>query len=148
MNLFDAPEYSPWGAVQHFQVLCPGAFQVSTASHGGVMIDCEIMDMTLSRAAQKCGFQECGYLCFEEDCAASVALRELMDKKLFAAPVNEHFMPGEYSEIIDRSIQRYYPEYWASRERSQRRSSVRTRLAAKTIISGKPPSKSKNQEVR
>lgn len=148
MNLFDAPEYSPWGPVQHFQVLCPGAFQVSTASHGGVMIDCGIMDMALSGAAQKCGFQESGYLCFEEDCAAPVALRELMDKNLFAAPVNEHFKPGEYSEIIDRSIRRYYPEYWASRERSQRRSSVRTRLAARTASCGNSPSKRKNQEAR
>lgn len=148
MNLFDAPEYSPWGAVQHFQVLCPGAFQVSTASHGGVMIDCEIMDMTLSRAAQKCGFQECGYLCFEEDCAASVALRELMDKKLFAAPVNEHFKPGEYSEIIDRSIQRYYPEYWASRERSQRKSSVKDKLTAKPVSGSPPARKSRVQDER
>lgn len=148
MNLFDIPRSSPWGPVQNCKVLCPGAFQVDTASHGGVMIDCEIMDLALSKAAQKCGFHEGGYLCFEEDCAATVALRELMDKKLFAAPVNEHFKPGEYSEIIDRSIQRYYPEYWASRERSQRRSSVRTRLAAKTITSGKPPSKHRHQEVR
>ncbi len=148
MNLFDAPEYSPWGPVQHFQVLCPGAFQVATASHGGVMIDCEIMDMALSKAAQKCGFQELGYLCFEEDCAAPVALRELMDRKLFAAPVNEHFKPGEYSEIIDRSIQRYYPEYWVSRERSQRKSSVKDKLTAKTTSGRKPALKQKEHEVR
>lgn len=148
MNLFDAPEYSPWGPVQHFRVLCPGAFQVDTASHGGVMIDCEIMDITLSKAAQKCGFQERGYLCFEEDCAAPVALRELMDKKLFAAPVNGHFKPGEYSEIIDRSIQRYYPEYWACREREQHRVPIKKQLARKAVSSRKLLAKRKNQEAR
>ena len=67
------------------------------------------------KAAQKCGFHEGGYLCIEEDCAATVALRELMDKKLFTAPVNDYFKPGEYSKIIDQSVQRYYPEYWAAR---------------------------------
>ena len=102
MDLFDMPESSPWGPVQNCKVLCPGAFQVDTASHGGVMINCEIIDLTLSKAAQKCGFHEGGYLCFEEDCAATVALRELMDKKLFTAPVNDYFKPGEYSKIIDQ----------------------------------------------
>lgn len=148
MNLFDEPGYSPWGTVQDCKVLCPGAFQVSTASHGGIMIDCEIVDVTLSREAQKCGFHEGAYLCFEEDCAATVALRELMDRKLFAAPVNEYFKPGEYSKIIDQSVQRYYPEYWAARERNQQKSSVKSRLAAKPASRDRPARKPKVQEAR
>ena len=91
------PEFSPWGPVQHCETLCPGAFQVSTAGHGGVMVNTEIVDSVLSREAQKVGFQDGGFLCFEEDCDATVPLRELMDKGLFKAPVSDHFKPGEYS---------------------------------------------------
>ena len=64
-------------------------------------------------------FREGGYVCFEEDCAATVALRELMDRGLYQAPVNEHWKPGEYSAVIDSSIQRWYPDYWAAREAGQ-----------------------------
>ena len=148
MDLFDMPESSPWGPVQNCKVLCPGAFQVDTASHGGVMINCEIIDLTLPKAAQKCGFHEGGYLCFEEDCAATVALRELMDKKLFTAPVNDYFKPGEYSKIIDQSVQRYYPEYWAARERGQGKSSIKSRLAERAAPAGKRAPKRKAEEVR
>ena len=51
MSLYDYPEYSPWGAVQHSETLCAGAYQVSTASHGGVMVRAEIMNEVLSPEA-------------------------------------------------------------------------------------------------
>lgn len=64
-----------------------------------------------------CGFMERGYLCFEEDCAAPVALRELMDRGLYQAPVNEYFAPGEYEAVINDSLQTFHPEYWQAREK-------------------------------
>ena len=76
-----APGYSPWGEVQTCETLCPGAYSVSTAGHGGV-------------------------------------LRELMDKKLYQAPVNQYFGPGEYEKVIDRSLRCYHPEYWKVREKA------------------------------
>ncbi len=63
-------------------------------------------------------FCEAGYYCFEEDCAATVALRELMDKGLFTAPVNYYWKPGEYEKCINECVQRYYPEYWQARKAS------------------------------
>ena len=78
---FRQPAYSPWGEIQHCETLCPGAYSVSTAGHGGVMVH-----------------------------------RELMDRKLCQAPVNEYFAPGEYEAVIDRSLQTYHPEYWQARE--------------------------------
>ena len=72
-----------------------------------------------SEAAQKSGFWERGYLCFEEDCDACVALRELMDRGLYTAPVNQHFGPGEYSACIDSSLQQCNPDYWKAHERGQ-----------------------------
>ena len=91
-------------------------YSVRTASHGGIMAHQEVVDKVLSVAAQKCGFTEGRYLCFEEDCDEQVALRELMDRKLFQAPVNEHFPPGKYESVIDASIQRNHPEYWTFRK--------------------------------
>ena len=34
-GLFAEPKTSPWGKIQTCDVLCPGVFMVSTASHGG-----------------------------------------------------------------------------------------------------------------
>lgn len=89
---------------------------MSTASHGGIMAAKRAVSSIFSEAAQKCGFWDRGYLCFEEDCDAQVALRELMDRGLFTAPVNQHFGPGEYSACIDSSIQQFHPDYWKAHE--------------------------------
>ena len=35
------------------------------------------------------------------------------------APINNHFKTGEYSQIIDDSLQRYHPEYWQAHEKGQ-----------------------------
>ena len=32
------PAYSPWGLIQTRKTLSPGFFDVSTASHGGIMV--------------------------------------------------------------------------------------------------------------
>ena len=97
------PGYSPWGEIQHCDMLTPGIYSVSTASHGGIMARMDTAKKVFSKAALDCAFFECGWYCFEEDCAAAVALRELMDKRLFTAPVNEYYAPGEYEKLIDGS---------------------------------------------
>ena len=112
-----APGYSPWGEVQTCETLCTGAYSVSTAGHGGVMVHRDLADKVFRKEAKECGFAEGVYLCFEEDCDGPVALRELMDKKLYQAPVNQYFGPGEYEKVIDRSLQHYHPEYWQAREK-------------------------------
>ena len=90
-------------------------YQVATASHGGVMAKLSVASKLFSMAVRQYSFVEGGYLCFEEDCEAPVAIRELMDKGLYKAPVNQYYGPGEYEAAIDRSIQQYQPEYWAYR---------------------------------
>lgn len=114
--MFYAPDQSPWGEVQHSEELCLGVYLVSTASHGGVMAHNSIAKGLFSAAARKCAFQQKGYVCFEEDCAATVAIRELLDKKLMRIP--QGYTPQEYNKCIDNSIQRYYPEYWQSHKRA------------------------------
>ena len=72
--------------------------------------------MLLSPEARKCGFHEGGYLWFEEDCCEQVVLRELMDKKLWTPPPDRIKDAAAFECAIDRVLQAYQPEYWASRE--------------------------------
>lgn len=115
--MFSPPKTSPWGTVQHCKSLCLGVFEVSTPSHGGVLVASQMAGTMLSPKARKHGFREGGYLCFEEDAAANVALRELLDKKLIRAP--SYISPEEYSRLIDESLQQFYPEYWKEHEKGK-----------------------------
>lgn len=111
------PSYSPWGEVQSYTLIAKGIFDVNTASHGGVLILREYAEHLLTEEARKCGFEYGRYLCFEEDCAAPVAKRELLDKGILEAPINEFFKEGEYSKVINGSIKRWNPEYWEAYEK-------------------------------
>ena len=82
------------------------------------MVRRELAEKVFRKEAMGCGFIASGYLCFEEDNDAQVALRELMDKGLFTAPVNYYWKPGEYEKCINECVQRYYPEYWQARKAS------------------------------
>ena len=110
------PQYSPWGEVQRQEELCSGVFSVSTASHGGIMAHRSVAKAVLSPAARKHCFRDGSYYCFEEDCDAPVAIRELLDKGLYTAPVNDYFKQGEYERVINRSLQECHPDYWKDRE--------------------------------
>jgi hypothetical protein len=114
---FTPPTESPWGEVQTCKELVTGAYSVSTASHGGIMAVVEEAEELFSPDARACGFVEGRYLCFEEDCDAQVVILELMDRKLYQVPVNEHYPPGKYESMIDANVQRNHPEYWAFRKR-------------------------------
>lgn len=117
------PDHSPWGEVQHCECLCPGVFSVSTASHGGVVVHESIAREVLSQEARKHCFRDAGFYCFEEDCYAPVAIRELMDKELYTAPVNDYFKPEEYEMVIDSSLQTFRQDYWRAREKTMNKQS-------------------------
>ena len=110
------PYTSPWGKIDHCQALCPGVYEVDTPRHGGIMAETEVATAIFSQEALRCSFLENGYYCFEEDCDAQVAIRELLDPGLVEAPVNQYFAPGEYETVINNVIQRWHPEYWAARQ--------------------------------
>lgn len=113
-GIFTPPKISPWGDVQTCDMLCPGVFLVSTASHGGTMVAKDMAAM-LSPAARKCGFRQGDFLCFEEDCQENVVLRELLDKKLWS--VSDRIKnTAAFEENINKSIREYNPEYWRARQ--------------------------------
>ena len=105
---------SPWGEVTASEKVCPGVFTVSAEKQGGIMV---ARDMTaaLSPAAVKCGVKYNGFLCFEENGAKEVVLRELLDKRLLAVPGGEQDKAA-YEKNINKSIRERQPQYWRSRE--------------------------------
>lgn len=56
---------SPWGEIQHCVELAPGAWLVSTSSHGGVKLDAERNREIPSIARRRGGW-------YEEDCDAAI----------------------------------------------------------------------------
>lgn len=125
--MFNKPEKSPWGKVQTCDTLCPGVFMVSTASHGGTMVSKEVADL-LSPAARKCGFRQGGYVCFEEDEQEAVALRELLDKKMWAVP-DRIKDTAKFEENINNSIREYNPDYWRARKSGLEKAQARQEQA-------------------
>ena len=59
---------------------------------------------------------ERNYLSFEEDCEEAVALRELLDKKLWTLPDRITDKAG-YEYSINRSLAIDWPEYWEARQK-------------------------------
>ena len=128
-----APDFSPWGKIDWSETLAPGFEMVATPSHGGIMVSRDASFM-LSPAARKCGAWNGGYLCFEEDAAENVVLRELLDMKLWQIPdrIKDR---AAFVENIDQNIRKYNPGYWNAREK---------RLSQKD----KPPQRPKFSTVR
>ena len=122
--MYQEPVKSPWGKVQTCDLLCPGVFLVSTASHGGTMVSKEVAAF-LSPAAKRCGFQRGGYLCFEEDTQEEVVLRELLDKKLWKIPERIKDKAA-FEENINRALREHHPEYWRSRQQGLEREHARS----------------------
>ena len=112
--MFNAPEKSPWGEVQHCDTLCPGVFMVSTENHNGTMVAKDVAAF-LSPAVRKCGFKQSGYICFEEEFMESVVLWELLGKKLWAIPERIKDKAA-FEEGINKSVREHNPEYWRSRQ--------------------------------
>ena len=112
--MFNEPKKSPWGEIQNCDTLCPGVFMVTTSGHGGTMVSKDIAAF-LSPAAKKCGFRQDGFICFEEDTQESVALRELLDKKLWNIP-DRIRDKAAFEENINKSLREHNPDYWRARQ--------------------------------
>ena len=88
-------DHSPWGKVQMSGQFADGVYEVSTARHGGIMIRETDAKELLSSETLAAGATEYGWCYYEEDEAASVVIRELLDRGIPAAPP---FVRCEYSE--------------------------------------------------
>ena len=80
------------------------------------MVAREFVAGNLSPAAQRYGFWEGGYLCFEEDCDCADRPRELMDRGFTPRRSMNTSAPEEYSKCIDDTIRVCHPDYWRAHE--------------------------------
>ncbi len=71
------PQSSPWGAIQSACQIAPGIWEVSTASHGGIILSQERYD-ALPAALQVNPFG--GGFAFEEDCEAFIPFAYYRDE--------------------------------------------------------------------
>ncbi|MDL2324528.1 hypothetical protein LJC61_05190 [Ruminococcaceae bacterium OttesenSCG-928-A16] len=110
-------ETSPWGDVQACDKLAPGFYLVDTASHGGIMVEEARALAELPVEARECGFHEDGYLCFEEDSAAAVPLRELLDRPDWNPLYSYGCSRQMLESSVDKTLANVYPAYAASREK-------------------------------
>lgn len=110
-SIMTAPTLSPWGHIENAYTLCDGAYEVITASHGGIMIVDSMKDKYLAKYAQDLAFKWGKYLCYEEDCQAAVPYRELLDRKLIKCAPEFCGTPEAFEKHIDKSIHRWNPEY-------------------------------------
>jgi len=125
--MFTQPENSPWGEVQTCDLLCPGVYMVSTASHGGTMIARD-MAAVLSPAARKSGMRHNGFLCYEEDSEENIVFRELLDKKLWAIP-DRIRDKAAFEESINNALREYHPDYWRARQTGREKEHARQAIA-------------------
>ena len=112
------PYYSMWGEVQECTEIANGVFQVSTPSHGGMMIAADLAEQVLSLEAIDIGYYEDGFYSFEEDCNAQVPLRELLDKGVVE---KEQYFKGngeEFNQALNETIARSHHKYWALHEKA------------------------------
>lgn len=68
---------TPWGSSQHQKKLQEGVYEVSTAGHGGIMVDAKIAIDILTPQARAHGMKHGPWLCYEEDCQWAIPAYEL-----------------------------------------------------------------------
>jgi len=103
--------YSPWGSIQRRKTFQDGIIDVSTASHGGMMVRKDIAKQVLSVQARKKGFQYRDYLCYEEDCDWAIPVFELKHlwQKIFKNKTIE-----EIESILMKSLSLWNADYLLS----------------------------------
>ena len=92
-------DHSPWGKVQESKELAEGIYQISTPSHGGIMVREADANSLLSPETLSVGGVENGWCYFEEDAVAPLVIQELTDKGVLKLEVQ----PPDFS---DQSITR------------------------------------------
>lgn len=105
------PTRSPWGHVKTVHTLCKGVYEVDTAIHGGIMIAEKMKDNYLAKYAQGMAVTWGSFLCYEKDSMASIALCELLDRKLIKCTPGFCGTPENFEKYIDEKIQQEHPEY-------------------------------------
>lgn len=89
-----------WGRTQRVRKISEGVYNVTTASHGGIIVDDEYADRYLSAKAREYAEHRYGWYHFEEDCAWAIFVKE--NPALVREDIRYH---------AERTLLRYFPEF-------------------------------------
>jgi hypothetical protein len=70
---------TPWGPAQHSDKLAQGVYNVSTSSHGGILVGQAVARERMTERAQEIGEPFGRFLAFEEDCDWAIVALEMPD---------------------------------------------------------------------
>lgn len=113
---------TPWGKADSVRKICEGVVEVSTPSHGGILVGKATARKLLSEKAQKIGREWNQYLAYEEDCDWSAFAYEQPEMYNEARKVAcftaytqmpEKFTPEETKKAAGENLTRWHPEYFS-----------------------------------
>jgi hypothetical protein len=81
---------TPWGAAQTIKTLAPGILLVSTASHGGLMLDSAAL-LALPEHLRTAGETYGDWRCFEEDCVCGLVYEARIGSRVGRRHSESHF---------------------------------------------------------
>jgi hypothetical protein len=105
---------SPWDQVQTCERLADGVFWVTTAGHGGLMVDAATATEELSAPARQHGMKWGRFICYEEDCACSIPFFERPD--WFAALKRRELTKTDTASVL-KSVKDWEWRYYEARTR-------------------------------
>ena len=100
-------EDSIWGEIQTKQQLAPGVVNVTTAGHGGIIVDKRVANNFLSKEAKKEAKFINNLYHFEEDC----------DWAIFAFE-NPTIVPQNWLQYIENALERWNQDYIANAKKN------------------------------
>ncbi len=105
--ILNVMEETIWGEIQTSHQLAVGVIDVTTAGHGGIIVDKSVADKYLSSEAKKVADFKNGCYHFEEDC----------DWAIFAFE-NPTIVPQQWLQYIENSLNRWNPDYIENAKKS------------------------------
>ena len=117
-------ERTIWGEIQTENRLAFGVIDVTTAGHGGIIVEKSVANKFLSAEAKKAAYFVNGCYHFEEDC----------DWAIFAFE-NPTIVPQNWLQYIENALERWNEDYIAD---SKRNGNYENRLMKLHELLGKP----------
>jgi hypothetical protein len=97
---------SPWGNVTLKRELAPGVFDVSTAAHGGILVEKKKAKKLLSEKAMSIGSSWGNFLAYEEDCECAAVMYE-----------HPEWYSGENAKMeAEATLRQFYPAYFQTNQ--------------------------------
>ena len=108
------PGNSPWGVPDHQEQISNGVWDISTPSHGGIMVYKTIAELNLTPEALAIGERFGSFYCYEEDCNWAIPLFEQPLWLKALAEKNENVVE-EITQYVMDVLNRWHKSYLGGR---------------------------------